>query len=183
MSNVAKITADLIKGATYKKAQAMSMANFVKAGKVNKYVETLTAMVADGHSIFCFCSDSAIYLTLTISDLDSFKGERIQGILTALEYLNPSSQGVQEYAAELNKDFTYRFSHKSAVSDVPDVTVIVVLQAYAKSDSDTCKKVITGYTDGKPQPIYKIECSDADEGGTDTGRMPAEYVSPSVEGY
>ena len=46
--------------------------------------------------------------------------------------------------------------------------VYIRISLIAKEESETCKRVVVGYTEPKePQPIYKIEC--ADEAPATTG--------------
>lgn len=183
MDTTASLTSDLLASAGNKKRQAMAVANFIKDGKLKKYLDLLTSMV-DGKTIsppWVFLSDTTIYLQMRVRDLDSFKGERIQGILTALEYHNPTDQSVAEYPEYLNKEFIYRFKQSVTDPNVLAVTVRICIDARVKGDSATCKRVVTGYTAStEPTPIYEIVCDDEP---IDDKPEPGFYVSPSTEGY
>lgn len=84
-------------------------------------------------------------LSVIMMRLDSFKDERLTGLLDRLldHHANPE---VHEYADHLNKDFHFKLD---------GLTVRVA--AYVKSDSPTCRKVQTG-TKTVEQPVYQMVC-------------------------
>jgi len=185
MDRTAFLTSDLLANASRTKRQAMASANFIKSGKLKKYLDLLTSMV-DGEVItepWAFLSGVMIYLNMRVNDLDSFKGERIQGILTSLEYLNPTDQSVTDYAEFFNKEFIYHFKHIVNDNDIA-VTVRICIDARVKHDSPTCKRVVTGYKPASdPTPIYGIVCDDEVPPDNEPNGEPAAYISPSTEGY
>lgn len=181
MDKTAYLTNDLLANAGNKKRQAMAVANFIKGGKLKKYLDLLTSM-EDGETVsvpWVFLSDTTIHLSLRVNDLDSFKGERIAGILTALEYHNPTDQSVTDYAEYLNKEFIYCFKHvaNDDKSMAYSVTVRIRIDARVKGDSTTCKRVVTGYKPAnEPTPIYEIVCDDEIPPDNEPNGEPTAYI-------
>jgi len=105
--------------------------------------------MGESDGIWFDCSWSSLYdkpsISISMMHLESFKDK----VLTDLLY-NLCSFGdpeVSEYAEALNKDFRFKFE---------DVNIIV--RAYVKSDSPTCRKIKIG-TKMVEEATYKIVCS------------------------
>lgn len=118
--------------------------------RLNKVVHLLsgTDHVVIGTSTW----GSYITVNATVKDVDGFKCKRLMDVLG--RFVDTDDTSTSDYAESLNR--TYRFSYR-----LPDgVSLHVVIDAYAKSDSPTCRKVLVG----KKRRVtvekqYAIECN------------------------
>lgn len=150
---------NLSENALFDKKKAQTMAAFLKTAKARKFVETGLAM--KGETVSCFtgiynCSTLGVHIR--VNELEGMKDERLQGILNAFMFMEPEETRNSDYAAGLQRTFNFYWNIRA--DDAPSLRVWVAVEAQVKDTSETCKKVVVGYTDGKPQPIYKLECSD-----------------------
>ena len=85
-------------------------------------------------------------------ELDGFKDERLTKLLAKLIHADETK--TRDYAESLNRDFEFRFS----VGETAEVQIVV--QAYVKSDSPTCRKVLKSTkTEVVERKEYEIVCS------------------------
>lgn len=139
------------------KQAAQAMGVFLKTGTAKKFIETCIAMRGDTITSQFSASGATLYCWVRVGDLEGIKDERLQGILTAFEFMNPDQQETSDYAAGRLREFKFRW--RTRVDSV-HLSVCIEVAASIKEDSETCKRIVIGYTDGKPEPIYKLECSD-----------------------
>lgn len=175
-----KVLANLIDEAARAKKNAQDIGAFLKSGKLKKYAEPATSIYNESAGItgFYFTYDRNVFFKVQVKDLDGFTDPRLEGILNSFEYLNPTHTEVSEYAGNLTKEF--RYSYDLQFND-GTITVIVEIDARVKDDSPTCRKEIVGYTDPKPQPIYRIVCEDgADTPALTTEREPIDHLADDV---
>jgi len=161
------------------KQKSMALGNFMKRGKANKFLATAYGMAGDTVSIHSFTSTDTLFITMEVNKLDGFKDSRLEGILNAFEYLNPDTTSAREFAAWRSKETQYGFSFA-----VPDqrfqVRVVVTINANIVEDSNTCKRVIVGMTEGKPQPIYRLVCEGEEDSPVDVAPMPPLPINHST---
>lgn len=84
-------------------------------------------------------------LYIHMSNLDSFKSERITRVLQVLEAFG-TSVGTKDWASIVNRDFKYAMGKY-------DVT----LCAYVRDDSPTCRKIAVG-SETQTVVKYEIQC-------------------------
>lgn len=171
----------LIDETALSKKNAQDIGAFLKSGKIKRFLVPATEMINPEADItgFSFTYDRTVYFKLVVNTLTGFTDSRLEGILNAFEYLNPTSTTAAESAGNLTK--TFRYDYKVAHGD-GHVTVSIEVDARVKDDSPTCRKEIVGYTKpGEPLPIYKIVCDDgADTPTLTTEREPIDHLADDV---
>ena len=153
----------LVEDSTRAKRNAMLMASWLKSGKAKRFIEPAILMAAAQKNADCYQSVSAnwLYINLYIRDLPSFKGPEVEALLNVFEYMEPSDTETSEYPNALTKSVTYRFRNVAESDDGrANLNVVICVDMRVSSDSETCRKEVIGYTDPKPQPIYKLVCDD-----------------------
>lgn len=159
-----KMVTDLTATATRQKRTAAVMAAWLKSGKAKKFLDPVAALKGMEHvSTVQWVSCGQLYIYVYVKELKGFNGIELMSLLNVWEYMNPSRNAVNDYPQNVNRVFTFEYYsvHVESGFDSPiSLVVNVTIDATAASDSPTCRKVVTGYTDGKPQPIYKIECDE-----------------------
>lgn len=140
---------------------ARAMKAFVQTPKVREILTIAEAMSGESITTDSSIYHSQLYIIVTVRDLDGFKDQRLMGILAAFEYQRPKSTDTVDVAANMEREFIFKWKGKTVDGFEPSIRLAV--SARAKEDSATCRKVIVGYTEGKPEPIYKLECSDGSE--------------------
>jgi hypothetical protein len=88
---------------------------------------------------------NSVYYYVNLNSLESFKCLRLETMLTMLENIGKCTR-TRDYADYLNRDYFY---------DVDGNTVIV--GAYVKSDSPTCRKVVVG-SETVTNIKYELRC-------------------------
>lgn len=166
---------ELIDTATREKRTAMAMAAFLKTARARKFVEPALCMRGDTVRTSFFVTGGSMHVTLRVDNLEGFKDERLAGILTTYEYLNPDKQTVNEFAQYYNKEF--RFHWYDRTDDGIGLSVYVIVDATIKNDSSTCKRVVVGMSTPEPQPVYKMVCDGQDDPTTANDAAPVTVVN------
>lgn len=153
----------------YLRAQAMATNAYLKTGKFKKFLEPLSVM-AEGNnkmSLHTSTSNGVVYAFVNIEGLEGFTGNEVEGLVNLFQYMNPSNMDVRDMPSVLSKEFRFNFDNVHVgeyLGITVPVRVLILITAAAKEDSETCKKVVVGYTQPKePEPIYKLECSQPGE--------------------
>ena len=95
-----------------------------------------------------YCGNSSITIGIYCCGLESFKDQRLMKLLERIESLSPSKSSSVDYADYLNRDFRFEFDD-----------VLVLVNAYVKSDSGLCRKVLKGVESRVvEQKIYEMVC-------------------------
>ncbi len=155
---------------TIKRARTLK-AHLAKAS-TRKFIATMMAWKCDNVQVYPFVSSNELYISIRISNLDGFKDTKLEGMITALEFLNPDSTRMNEHPAFFSKEFQYEYITPSTNPDERGVRTHVHLTAKIVEDSKTCERVLVGMTEGKPQPIYKLVCD---------GQAATEADAPATE--
>ncbi len=151
---------EMIQEADRIKKQYQAGIAYFKTSKPKKFLETAAAMVGDTVSMYSYQCSGDMVVSITVKSLEGFKDERFMAILSAFDYLNPTSTNMSENGTALSKQVRYDFP--GAVDNGVTLTEVrVYVEGYVKSDSETCRREVIGMTEPKPQPIYKIVCDDA----------------------
>lgn len=161
MSKVAETIKRLVNDRDVYIKIARVMKVFVQTPKVREILTITEAMAGDTISVSSMIYHSQLYINVAVRNLDGFKDQRLMGILAAFEYQSPASTDCMDTAANMERDFIFGWKGKTIDGFEPSIRLVV--SARAKEDSTTCRKVIVGYTEGKPEPIYRLECSDGSE--------------------
>lgn len=155
------------------KKQAQAIGAFLKTGRAKRFVDTAVAMEGEWVRSYVFSSNSNLYIQLYVKDLSGFKDQRLAGILSTLEYLNPDQTEMVENAGQMSKNFHYTYEQPRDEVNNVRVLVHINVEATIVSDSETCQRVMVGMTTPQPQPIYKLVC-DGEENPLDPVAMARE---------
>lgn len=100
-----------------------------------------------------------MYLTISLRNLSSLKDPLLVKALETFDNEEPHYTSSQDYPGVNERDF--RFTYQIIDRGKELTTMICVsIEARFKEDSATCRKVMVGYTEPTPQPIYEIRCED-----------------------
>ena len=87
-------------------------------------------------------------------DLDSLKDERLMdGLSKVMDLPNIRDRGTQDYPGARNRDFRFVMDYDR--SDNKTGRIWISIQAYVKSNSESCRRVQTGV---REEPIYELVC-------------------------
>ena len=153
---------NLIRDCVRAKKIAQGMAAFYKTGFAKKLVETALAMKGDTVGIYIWTGGDNLSIHVDVNSLTGFVDPRLAGILEAWEYLNPKTTSMRVEAGQRMKVFMFRFNGPLDESNEMTPHVDVYVNASIVEDSATCRQVVVGYTEPKAEPIYKLECSEAE---------------------
>lgn len=123
-------------------------------------------------AVYTDATDVTVYLTA--QDLEGLKDEKLQALLNSFIHAEPESMSNYDYPASFER--VYRFEwcgeFNNELGYRPRLAIRV--SANFKTDSETCKRVIVGYTEPskEPTPIYELRCTDGD-------KAPAEETKES----
>lgn len=100
--------------------------------------------------------DESVSINVSMMRLESFKDPRLTETISDLLACAEWELETTDYASALNREFEF------ATKVVDDNTGLsmsyrVMINAYVKSDSPTCRKVVTG-TETKVVETYEIQC-------------------------
>jgi len=145
-----------------RKRMAQRMGAFLKTGKARRYLDIAEAMAQNGITFYAFMSEQTMYINVYVNDLEGFKNEpRLEGILQQFNYMDPTDCETSDMPASMRRDYGFAYDH--VVDDEQNtIRVKITVECTVKADSATCKQVVIGMTEGKPMPIYKLECSDGE---------------------
>jgi len=131
------------------------------ATKLNKVLNDLSLILsgtAVSHNLYTYAyaytydDDSSFTIALTLRGIEGFKCPALSAVL---EYCNekckPNTTSTSDWPESLNREF--RFKLAPEFGDNCTVTV----NAYVKSDSPTCRKVVVGTTIEEVKK-YEIQC-------------------------
>jgi hypothetical protein len=90
-------------------------------------------------------------ISVTAYNLPGFKDERLMALLEKLVHANEAK--TTDYASCMNRDFHFTFK-------LPNENAIrVIVNAYVKEDSETCKKIVKGISSRVVEDIeYELVC-------------------------
>ncbi len=116
--------------------------------QIGRLLRTLTMCVDANdrsNSLHMWMSDDQPTFSINLYHLEGFKSLRLESVLWLLEEIG-TLESQKEYASCLNRDYTYMVNGYK-----------VLLSAYVKDDSPTCRKIVVG-TETVTTPKYAIQC-------------------------
>lgn len=116
--------------------------------QIGRLLRTLSmcAQPADTDTVISlWMNDDQPVISVSMYNLEGFKCLRIESMLWLLEEIGTLTE-TKEYASCLNRDYKYTVDGYK-----------VIFNAYVRSDSPTCRKVVIG-TDTVTTPKYAIQC-------------------------
>jgi len=111
-----------------------------------KFNEMLKGFNTNKHYINVSMSGQTPQINIVLNKLDSFKDE---DLTTLLEFLIDRKADIQEEAYP-------QFHNKDYHADLGDARVVI--NAYVRSDSPTCRRVQVG-SQLKEEPIWELHCN------------------------
>lgn len=97
-------------------------------------------------------NEDIINIGVTVNHLPGFKDERLVGLLGL--FMDADKDESRDWAAGLNRDFIFWFRQPG-----DKLWIKVCIYAYVRSDSPTCRKVLTRVeTETVERPVYEIVC-------------------------
>lgn len=115
---------------------------------IGRLLRTLTMCVDANNrdtSLVMWMSGDQPTFSINLYRLDGFKSLRLESVLWLLEEIGTLKE-TKEYASCLNRDYKYEVDGYR-----------VLLGAYVKDDSPTCRKIVVG-TETVTTPKYAIQC-------------------------
>jgi hypothetical protein len=145
-----------------KLAELRSVKRWLATPKMSKILSSIDYLAEKYNAQVDSYIDSAytsVYLTL--KDLDGLKDESLAALLYSMEHHNASHQSTDDDAGSYAR--TYRYYWRDWGDSSIYHSLGIHITANFKSDSETCKRVVVGYTEPskEPTPIYKLQCVDA----------------------
>ncbi len=111
-----------------------------------RFSDMLRDFNTDKHYVGVSLSGQTPNISITLNKLDSFKDEDLTKLL---EFLISKD-------AEIKEEAWPQFHNKDYYADFEDARVVI--HAYVRSDSPTCRRVQVG-TELKETPIWELHCS------------------------
>lgn len=135
---------------SYKREADGYMKKLHKIKQDRMLIRALYSPVFDGFSgdLYVHTYASEIHFTVYMHELDSFKDDRLTTLMSRILDVVGSSASIAE------NDYA-QYDYKSY--RIRGAEVLFEITAYVKSDSPTCKKVMTGM-EIKEVPKYKFVC-------------------------
>ena len=121
-------------------------------GKVLDLVDHLV----EKHSLEVYhnVTDYGTYLYLTAKNLSGLKDEKLAELLNSLVYCGADRESTEDYPASYSRAYSFVWN-----GDESEVLTVLVTAEFGEN-SETCKRVITGYREPstEPIPIYELRC-------------------------
>lgn len=150
-------SADAYRDARKYLARSKSVLDSAKFRRLSTIADNVVQVSPDVDSAYTSVGNfGSMYLYIHLRSLTGLKDPRLENVLNMLEGEQPTKVDTSDYPGDLNRDYRYIFE------DVGEQgRIILTLSAYFSEDSETCKKVVVGYTQPiEPQPIYKLNCEE-----------------------
>lgn len=112
---------------------------------ISKVTKPLAGCMSEADSMNLFMVGDKPHVQITMNKLESFKCLALMNMLWTLDTMGTVTN-TKDWPEYLNREYRY---------DVSGISVCV--NAYVKSDSPTCRKVVIG-VETKTEPLYRIEC-------------------------
>lgn len=158
-----KLIQEMIETADYKARKLREGKRWMSSPPMRKILDSIDYL-AEKHkaSVSHYFDGTYNSIYLTLKELSGLKDEGLAALLYSMEHHphNPKDQTVEDDAQSYARNYRYVFW-----SEDPDFygRLTVTITANFKADSETCKRVVTGYTepDKEARPIYELRCEDA----------------------
>ncbi len=135
--------------------------NWIKTPAIAKLLDSVEYL-KDKHDASMTAYGDAIGVTvyLTLKDLSGLKDESLAALLDAFVHSNPDSTYSSDDAASFARSYSFYWYGPEYGNHRPSLSIYVT--ANFSFDSETCRRVITGYTEPskEPTPIYELRCDE-----------------------
>jgi len=156
-----KLVQEMIETADYKARKLREGKRWMSSPPMRKILDSLDYLAEKhkaGMSHYFDGTYNSVYLTL--KELSGLKDEGLAALLNSMLHHEPAESTTEDDAQSYARN--YRFTFWSSDPDFYG-RLTVTITANFKQDSETCKRVVTGYTepDKEARPIYELRCEDA----------------------
>ena len=156
-----KLVQEMIETADYKARKLREGKRWMSSPPMKKILDSLDYLAEKhkaGVSHYFDGTYNSVYLTL--KELSGLKDEGLAALLNSMLHHEPAESTTEDDASSYARNYRFTFW-----SQEPDFygRLTVTITANFRADSDTCKRVVTGYTepDKEARPIYELRCEDA----------------------
>lgn len=155
----------LLENLSHKADKIRHTKTWLRSPAVAKLLETTQYITEKHDAKFNLSSDHyGTYVSLTLKDLAGLKDEGLAALLDAFVCSNPDSMDTSDDAASFARHYHFYWYGQDFDGFRP--TLVILVTANFRQDSETCHRILTGYTEAKtvePQPIYKLDCEKQEE--------------------
>lgn len=156
-----KIIQEMVESAEYKVRKMREGRRWLGSPPMRKILDSLDYL-AEKHkaSVSTYFDGTYNSIYLTLKELSGLKDEGLAALLNSLLHHEPDSQATEDDARSYARNYRFVFMSKD-----PEFwgRLTVTVTANFKEDSETCKRVVTGYKapSQEQEPIYELRCEDA----------------------
>ena len=144
MSTFSKQAANAARQTREEAKRLILKANLLKHHAVKEAFERIPLKLRKSASLTLSCFSNSVFISLAMSDLDSFKDKRFTNLIE--RFIDWETSTTDYTSTDVpNKDV--RFEQKNYDHKVGSFTIYVTVMAYVKSDSPLCRIVVTGVTE------------------------------------
>jgi hypothetical protein len=155
-----KLVQEMIETADYKARKLREGKRWMSSPPMKKILDSLDYLAEKhkaGVSHYFDGTYNSVYLTL--KNLSGLKDEGLAALLYSMEHHGANEQSTEDDARSYARNYRYTFW-----SQEPDFygRLTVTITANFNEDSDTCKRVVTGYKEPSKdaEPIYELRCEE-----------------------
>jgi hypothetical protein len=144
--------------ANQKKRIALFKKHATKLSKILNDLSLILSGTTVSHNLYAYAyaytydDDSSFTIALTLRGIEGFKCPALSAVL---EYCNekcePNRTSTSDWAESLNREFRFKLAPQFGEN------CTITVNAYVKSDSPTCRKVVVG-TVMEEVKRYEIQC-------------------------
>lgn len=155
-----KLIQEMMESGDYKMRKLREGKRWMNSAPMKKILDSLDYL-AEKHkaskSAYFDGTYNSVYLTL--KELSGLKDEGLAALLYSLEHHEADHTSTEDDARSYARNYRFVFNSKD-----PEFfgRLTVVVTANFKEDSETCKRVVTGYREPskEAEPIYELRCEE-----------------------
>jgi hypothetical protein len=136
---------------------------YIKTPFVKNLIRSLEYL-ATKHDLYSdvYMHPGSLHITMVARQLEGLKDEKLASLLNSVIHHEPETTSNSDYATSYTREYRFSWTDKTVDSSA---IVRVTVTANFKEDSETCRRVITGYhaPNLEPTPIYALRCDDEGE--------------------
>jgi hypothetical protein len=155
-----KIIQEMIESADYKMRKLRDGRKWMASAPMRKITDSLDYL-AEKHqaSVSAYFDGAYNSVYLTLKQLSGLKDEGLADLINSMIHHNPDRETTEDDARSYARNYRFVF-----ISKDPEFygQLTVTVTANFKEDSETCKRIITGYREPstESEPIYELRCED-----------------------
>lgn len=149
--NISRSKADQAKLRTHRAAISALVRRTAKKSLAELHLSTWVS-VSDDYSSERKVTETIFSIGIAANNLPGFKDKKL--ILLLSQFLDADKDETKDWPASLNRDYIFWFRQPE-----PNTWIRVCIYAYVKSDSPTCRKVLTRVeSETVSREVYEIVC-------------------------